>query len=561
MDSLPSANAASRSAGLDGTATFTAGSTSSRSSSFSQATSSTETADNGTYDPSDLEKATTAQSAASAQRVSRVQSLANRHAHDAAFTHPLAHARTAGDVLVRFSGPDDPYRPLNWPLRKKLLTTLLYGLTTMGATLASSVYAPAVVPVSAEFDAGHEVSLLGLSMLLLGFGFGPLLWGPVSEIYGRKPAVLLPYFVGAVFSFATGAAKDLQTVLITRFFAGLFASAPVTNTGGVMADIWTATERAKAIAFYAFVVLGGPILGPIIGGAFVTAGVTWRWTEYLTGIYMMVMWTLGVLILDETYAPVLLVYKARRLRITTGNWALHAPHEEWDPSIKELAKKFGVRPFQMLLTPICFLITLYNAFVYGILYGNFAGFPIVFEQERGWNPLVGSLPFLGLLLGIFAASCAHVYNQKLYNKKFEANGNKPVPEARLIPMMFGSFFFVAGMFIFGWTSGREIHWIAPVIGTVLLGFGFVAIFQSGLNYLIDTFTRYSASAVAANTFMRSVFATGFPLFIDPMYTRLGIPWASSVFGFFAVLLIPVPFLFYMYGPSIRKRGKYSGNMN
>lgn len=341
--------------------------------------------------PLDLEKAITITPSATpsttnnatTHRVTRTQSLAKRHARDSTFTHPLAHARTANVVLVGFDGPDDPYHPLNWPLRKKVLTTTLYALVTMGATLASSIYSPAVRPIEQEFGASHEVALLGLALLLLGFAFGPLLWGPVSEVYGRKPGALLPYFVGAIFSLATGAAKDVPTILITRLFTGLFASAPVTNTGGVMADIWPATQRGTAIACYAFAVLGGPILGPIIGGAFITAGVTWRWTEYLTGIFMLVIWALSTLILDESYPPVLLVYKARRLRITTGNWALHAPHEEWDPSIKEMAIKFGVRPFQMLLTPICFLVALFNSFVYGILYGNLASFPIVFEEERG----------------------------------------------------------------------------------------------------------------------------------------------------------------------------------
>ncbi|MCJ1379546.1 hypothetical protein MMC17_002647 [Xylographa soralifera] len=183
-----------------------------------------------------------------------------------------------------------------------------------------------------------------------------------------------------------------------------------------------------------------------------------------------------------------------------------------------------------------------------------------FEGERGWNQFVGALPFLGLLIGIIIGGMANILNASFYTKRFHANGNKAVPEARLPPMMVGSVFFAAGLFLFGWTSGKDIPWIAPVLGTVLLGFGFFTIFQSALNYLIDTFQRYAASAIAANTFLRSVCALAFPLFVDPMYSKLGIPWATSVFGFFAVLLIPIPYLFYVYGPKIRARGKYSANM-
>jgi hypothetical protein len=127
-------------------------------------------------------------------------------------------------------------------------------------------------------------------------------------------------------------------------------------------------------------------------------------------------------------------------------------------------------------------------------------------------------------------------------------------------MMLGSIFFSGGLFIFGWTSSPSIHWIAPMIGLVCMGFGFFTIFQAALNYLIDTFQKFSASAVAANTFLRSVFAAAFPLFVNPMFHNLGIPWASSILGFIAAALIPIPFLFYVYGPSIRKKGKFTAQV-
>ena len=206
-----------------------------------------------------------------------------------------------------------------------------------------------------------------------------------------------------------------------------------------MGDIWAPTQRGTAIVAYAFAVVGGPVLGPIVGGAVVQSYLRWRWTEYLTGILMMFVLILDVIILDESYPSRLLVYKARRLRIQTGNWALHARFEEWDVSLKEMVVKFGVRPFQMLATPICFSVALYASFVYGILYANLAAFPIEFQEERGWNLVVGALPFLALLLGILLGGAANVFNQSYYNRRFKANGNKPVPEARLPPMVSDSF--------------------------------------------------------------------------------------------------------------------------
>ena len=90
-----------------------------------------------------------------------------------------------------------------------------------------------------------------------------------------------------------------------------------------------------------------------------------------------------------------------------------------------------------------------------------------------------------------------------------------------------------------------------------MGLGFFTIFQAALNYLIDTFQKYAASAVAANTFLRSAFAGVFPLFATQMFNGMGIDWASSLLGFVAAAMIPIPYLFYIYGSRIRGRGKYS----
>lgn len=284
----------------------------------------------------------------------------------------------------------------------------------------------------------------------------------------------------------------------------------------------------------------------------------WRWTEYLTGIIQAFILVIAVIFTDESYAPVLLVYKARRLRIESGNWALHARFEEWDVSVVELARKFLVRPVQLLLTPICFLIALYASLCYGILYMQLGAIPIIFGQIRGWNQFVAELPFLCILIGVVLGAAANVYNQTVYNKAYRAAGGRAVPEKRLPPMMFGSVLFSGGQFVVGWTGARtDIHWIVPCIGLLMFGTGFFTIFQAALNYLVDTFQAYAASAIAANTFLRSCFAGTFPLVVGPMFDNLGVGPGSSITGGFAALLVPVPFVFYIYGKRIRARSKWS----
>ncbi|EFW98547.1 major facilitator superfamily transporter multidrug resistance [Grosmannia clavigera kw1407] len=475
------------------------------------------------------------------------------------FTHPLARVQTGPDVLVDFDGPDDPYRPINWPTHKKVATTLLYGLVTMTATWASSAYSAGTRQVMADFHVGSEVAILGTTLYLLGFGLGPLLWAPLSEVYGRRIAVLTPMFVAVCFSFGSATAKDFQTLMLTRFFCAFFASAPVTNTGGVLGDLFSPAWRGIAMAGYAMAVVGGPVLGPIVSAAVaMQPGLGWRWTEYLSGILQASVLIVAVCLVEESYGPVLLVYKAQRLRHETGNWALHTRFEEWDVSIVELARKFLVRPIQLFCTPICFLVSLYASFCYGILYMQLGAIPIIFGELRGWNQLVAELPFLSIFLGAILGCTANVYNQTIYNKAYHAVGNRAVPEMRLPPMMFGSVLFSAGQFLTGWTGARtHIHWIVPCIGLVMMGCGFFTIFQAALNYLVDTFQAYAASAIAATTFMRSCFAAAFPLVVSPLYHNIGVGPGASITGGFAALLIPVPFIFFVYGKRIRASSKWS----
>lgn len=97
---------------------------------------------------------------------------------------------TGIEMIVDFDGKDDPYRPMNWPLRKKIITTVLYGFTTCWITFASAIYSAGVQQIAHDFDVSTEVSTSGISMVVFGFGLGPLVWAPLSEVYGRKVAVL-----------------------------------------------------------------------------------------------------------------------------------------------------------------------------------------------------------------------------------------------------------------------------------------------------------------------------------------------------------------------------------
>ncbi|PYI08794.1 MFS multidrug transporter [Aspergillus sclerotiicarbonarius CBS 121057] len=459
--------------------------------------------------------------------------------------------------LVEFDGPADSENPRNWSMARKVMSTIVYGLLTMGATWSSAIYSTGAQRVAAEFHVTEAVASLGTSFLLIGFGIGPLLWSPLSEIHGRKFPVLIPYFVAVCFTFGTGVARNIQTVLITRFFVGFFSSAPLCITGGALADLFDPQQRGLALLGYAMAVVGGPVFAPVAGSAIVSSSLGWRWTQFITGIYMAFVAIVASLLLVESYPPVILATKARRLRFVTGQSAYYANHERWHPGLKSMASKFLLRPIQLLKTPICFLFALHASFVYSIVYLNIGAFPIIFRQTRGWSPVVASLPFLALIVGIIAGTMVNIWNQTFYLKKVKAAGNGSCPEARLPPMMAGAIVLTGGLFIMANTAEDRFPWIAPIIAAAMMGFGFFTIFQAALNYLVDNFPAYAASAVAANAFLRSSMASIFPPLTTRMYNELGVRWATNLLAFVALAMTPIPWLFYFYGRRIAARGKFS----
>ncbi|KAK9240226.1 major facilitator superfamily domain-containing protein [Lipomyces kononenkoae] len=459
--------------------------------------------------------------------------------------------------LVAFNGDDDPYCPLNWPFRKRAYTTFAYAFCTFGPQVASSMYGQVSQEIASEYGKSTIVATLGVSTFLLGVGFGPMVFAPISEVYGRKIGVLLPFFLSGIFAFGCGAASNFQTVLLMRFFQGLFGGAPIANTGGVLGDIWRPNTRAIALVFYSFVVTGGPPMGSVQGAAFSTLANGWRWSQYYSGIYAVVVFALAITTIPETYHPVLLARKAKRLRIDTGNWTYHAKHEELAFTLTEMITKHFMRPFAMLLTPIVTSMSVYGSFVFGILYLGVVAVPVTFTDVRGWGSVVATLPSLAIFVGVVVGGVLNILGSLHYAKALAAMNGKPVPEERLVAMKVGSFLMPIGLFIFGWTSPDRYPWIAPVLGLTLLAAGFLTVFQGCINYLVDSFPRYAASAIAATTFLRSCSAAAFPIFGHIMFTTIGVPWGASIIGFVAIAMIPIPFFFYQFGAKIRAKNPYS----
>jgi Major Facilitator Superfamily len=233
------------------------------------------------------------------------------------------------------------------------------------------------------------------------------------------------------------------------------------------------------------------------------------------------------------------------------------------------------RPLHMLLTePIAGLFSLYISFNFAIQYSFFVAFPTIFKEQYGLDLRSQGLTFVGLGVGILIAIIAIIINSKyIYaplairwkkqnaqdrgESRTKGAASTPPPEWRLFTAFPGSILIPVSLFLFGWTARPSVHWIVPVIAEALFGIGQVLDFMSCTMYLMDTYgPRYGASAMAANTLLRYTIGFAFPLFVDQMYDKLGIGWATSLLGFISIALTLVPWCFWIWGPKLRGMSKY-----
>ena len=179
---------------------------------------------------------------------------------DAVLSYSYDGSGTEEDPYVVEFIPNDPRNPMGFSMFKKWSLTLLVAFATLAVSFVSSAYTGGLEQITRQFHVDDEVVTLGLSLFVLGFAIGPLLWAPLSEMFGRQILFFGTYGALTAFNAGAAASQNIQTLLILRFFAGSFGSSPLTNAGGVIADIFPASQRGLAMSVFA----AAPFMGPTV---------------------------------------------------------------------------------------------------------------------------------------------------------------------------------------------------------------------------------------------------------------------------------------------------------
>ncbi|KAF2671612.1 MFS general substrate transporter [Microthyrium microscopicum] len=456
--------------------------------------------------------------------------------------------------LVGWDSLTDTANPQNWSTTKKSILMAFMAVISMLSPLTSTLVAPGI-PLAMR-DLHSPSPIIGSFMVtiyMLGFTIGPLFLGPLSEIYGRYPIVILSTWFYVIWLLGCALAPTMSSLIVMRLLAGTGGSAVMVIAPAIVADLYSVRRRATASSVVVLTQSVGPALGPICGG-FIAQELGWRWGYWILLIVAGSVTAGMTVCMPESYAPKILQKKTERLRKSTGRADLRSMLDK-RMSKKALLARSIVRPVKLLTTsPIVILICSYCATIFGFLYLMMTTIPQVFSSTYGWTTSYVGLAYTPIGLGMITALLVIMKtNDAKVIKLTKQNNNVFEPEMRLPATIYFAIWIPISLFWYGWSVDKHTHWIVPILGMFPFGFGMLGIFLPCQTYLVDAFTEYSASAVAVSRASMSIVGAFLPLAGPPLYKALGYGLGNSVLGLVSLVMAPIPILLYKYGGYIRRR--------
>ncbi|CEJ62814.1 hypothetical protein PMG11_11301 [Penicillium brasilianum] len=449
--------------------------------------------------------------------------------------------------------------PRTWPKSLKWTIIAIASLFALVTPLTATTLAPAqpVIATQLSMREGIETQLI-TSLFVLSFAFGPLVWGPLSEIYGRSPILRTANCMFLVCNAICAASYNKAQLLLFRFLSGFGASATHALGGAIVGDLFTNENRGSAMATFNLAPLLGPSLGPVIG-AVMTDHVSWRWLlgviSCLSAVLQVFAWSL----LKETN-PVILKRIAADSDTNSNSQIESRPvnGKQRQHRLRNELSQAMSRPLRMLLThPIIQICALNDALTYGIFFLVLSTYSQLWTHEYGQSVTRAGLNYLFLGMGAFTgAQVAGRTSDRVYSylKKRSglANGTE-LPEYRIPMMIPGAILVPVGLLIYGWSAEAHTMWLGPDVGIFIFGVANITLVQSMLLYIVGSYHNHAASALAADVLLRSLFGFALPLAAPSLLKSLGRGWEMTLLAALAGTLgVSSPIVLWFHGRAIRE---------
>lgn len=267
----------------------------------------------------------------------------------------------------------------------------------------SAIYVPGEAEIMHQFSVNYSVVELGLALYVLGYGTGPLLWSPLSEIprFGRNMLYVWTFAIFLLRVMAVALVNNLPGLLVLRFLQGFFGSPCLATAGASMSDMYSELYLPYPVGVWVTFAFIAPAFGPILAG-FSVIKEGWQWSMWELLWISGPIFVVWLSFLPETSANTILRRRAARLRRKTGN-----PNIRTQAEMKRRHLTPGaivvdavIKPMEIMVKdPAVLFANIYTGLIYGVYYSFFEVFPLIYGLFYGFNLGETGLIFLSIVVG------------------------------------------------------------------------------------------------------------------------------------------------------------------
>ncbi|KAL2313571.1 Membrane transporter [Schizosaccharomyces pombe] len=444
--------------------------------------------------------------------------------------------------------PNHPAHPHKWPLWKKLFVATVYTFLEVYVIWSSTACINFFDIYQTNWHCSIQVSYLVQSLFIVGNAFGPMLLGPMSDIFGRKWVYVGSLILYIIFQIPQALAYNLPMMAINSAIAGAFGSSALANVASSMCDIFTPETVGFGISLFVWGANAGASIGSPIGEALYDH---WRWFYWMNMIVGGFFVILCVLCPETLPAINIMNYSS-----TTGEKTVQVSTLAKAKSAVVRTKFVLSTAFKLLCTePIIMALGLYNGFAYGLIFLYLDGLFPVFVDNYKMGYMGANLTYLNFLVGVTIVVMLQPIQDWLYRWDKRRHGGVARPEARFLISLLTVWFFPAGLFWFAFTSDGRISWVSPLIAGGVLGVGDPQLWLAMINYITDSYPSVAGSAIAAFTLPSFAIAAVLVHLGIIMFDNMTTTWAMATLAFISLSLVATIYVIYFFGHLIRKHSR------
>lgn len=448
---------------------------------------------------------------------------------------------------------------------------------------ASNIYFPALPTIADDLNVSLELVNLTVTSYLIFQGIAPSLWGPVSDVRGRRIAYTCTFivFIGACIGLAE--TKKYATLIALRCLQSTGSASTIAIGSGVIGDITTRAERGGFMGIFQAGLLAPVAIGPVIGGA-LAGSLGWRSVFWFLMIYAAVFLLVLIFVLPETLrsivanGSVLSSNPMTRFPLQTYQKLSKVETDPNTPPSQPVARKridiFG--PFRILISKQAAPIILFLAIYYAVWQMSITTMSSLFTDCYGLTEIQIGLTFIangvgsiigtlitGKILNIDYGRVKATFEAKVLADVEDVSRTKsnekdfPLEKARLRLVPVFSLLQCLSLLMFGWTIQfpDRVHIAVPIISTFITGWTAVSMQSVIMTYLVDIYHDRSAGASASLNLARCLFAAGGTSFVMPLINAVGVGLTFTICVIVQLVALIGPLLQWKFAARWRKQAE------